>query len=367
MRSQVYFSGFKNGKRSALEALTLLLNRCDPGVVQKNALIALKLTFAEEGNTSYIRPRFIREIVDWIKSHGGKPFLTDSNTLYRGERTNGVDHLLCAIKNGFGFSVTGAPIIISDGLTSKDNVEIRGGPKYFDSIRCASALYYADGIVVVSHVTGHLATGMGGAIKNLGMGAASRSGKQRMHASVKPSFARIDLCTGCGKCVLACNWQAVQVVDGKAVFDLERCVGCGECIVTCPENALRILWTEKSETLGEKISEVCLAVARGKKEKMLFLNFLLDVTPDCDCLQSAGNPIVPNLGILASTDPVALDKASVDLITASEGLPASGLKSRKSGTDKFRDLRPHIDWSAQLKYGAEIGLGSLEYDLLTLE
>jgi uncharacterized Fe-S center protein len=366
MKPVVYYSSFKNGKRAPLEALTLVLKRCDAGIFNKNNLVALKMTFAEEGNTTHIRPRFIREVVTWIKDHGGKPFLTDSNTLYHGERTNGVDHLQCAIRNGFSYAVVEAPIIIADGLNSRDIVEIEAGPKHFKTIKCGSAIHYADALVVLSHVTGHLGTGLAGAVKNVGMGAASRSGKQRMHATVKPAFVSPDLCSGCGVCVTSCRWEAVRVAAGKADFDLARCVGCGECIVTCPEDALRILWSENPETLGEKIAEVCLAVMKPKKEKTLLINFLMDVTPDCDCLMAAGQPIIPNLGILASTDPVALDKASADLITASEGTQAAGLEGRKPGADKFKALRPQIDWFAQLAYGDKIGLGSLDYEMVEL-
>jgi len=305
-------------------------------------------------------------VVSWIKGRRGKPFLTDSNTLYHGERTNSVDHLLCALKNGFGFTSVEAPIIISDGLTSKDTVEVEAGPKYFKTIKYGSAIHYADALVVLTHLTGHLGTGMAGAIKNVGMGAASRSAKQQMHASVKPKFVSRDICTGCGTCITACHWDAVVVENGKARFDLARCAGCGECIVTCPEEALKILWTENPETLGEKIAEVCLAITKMKKNKSLFINFLTDVTPDCDCLMTSGNPIVPNLGILASTDPVALDRASVDLITASEGLPGAGLEKREPGADKFKALRPHIEWFSQLRYGQEIGLGSLDFEMIEL-
>jgi uncharacterized Fe-S center protein len=259
-------------------------------------------------------------------------------------------------------------VIIADGLTSKDYCEVTVNLKHFKTVKYGSVAHYADSLICLSHFKGHLAAGFGGAIKNLGMGLGSRSMKQRMHASVRPEFTKGAKCTGCGECFRVCEFDAICIVEKKARFDFEKCSGCGECIVTCPEQCLKILWNESPAGVGEKMVETCAAILKKKKDKALFFNFLIDITPDCDCFPWNDHPFAPNIGILASHDPIAIDQASADLVTEAGVLPASDLDGKAGkGQDKFRALRPNVDWTIHLKYGEEIGLGSTQYERIDIE
>ena len=367
--ADVFFASSKVGRQKGLkERFAELIDRTGLACIATGDLTAIKLHFGERGNTAYIRPFYMGVLVDKIRERGGKPFLTDTNTLYHGMRMNGVDHLELAASHGFVYPVVRAPLVIADGIRSRNWVEEEVSLTHFHSVRYAADIHSSDVLIGVAHFKGHLATGFGGAIKNIGMGIGSRAMKQKMHADVKPAFSSGKSCTGCGSCAGICPAEAIHVEENRAVFDLERCFGCAECITLCPQGALRILWNESPRRLGEKIAEVALAVLKRKGGKKLFFNFLLDVTPDCDCFPSSDNPIVQNIGILASVDPVAIDMASADLVNRSRGLPGSSLKSGfEPGEDKFRALYPKIDWEAQLEYAERIGLGERSYELRTVE
>ncbi len=367
--SEVFFTSARtNTNESLITKFGRLIHRVGIEFISPEDLVAIKLHMGDEGTTGYIRPIYVREAVDQIKARRGKPFLTDATTLYRGMRHNGVDYLNLAFRNGFSLATVGAPVIISDGIKSQDVVEVKVGLKHFQSVKYASAVHYADALVVVSHFTGHLGAGYGATIKNLGMGAASKSQKQRMHGIVKPEHKDESLCTGCGECVEVCAYGAVQVEGGRSKFDLERCAGCAECIAVCPQGALRILWDESPGNLQEKLAETAYGILKAKKGRAAFFNFLLDVTPDCDCLSRSDTPIVPNIGILGSRDPVAIDQAAVDLVNQQPGLKNSALSSGfDPGEDKLRALYPDVDWSCQLAYGEEIGLGQRSYELVDID
>jgi len=364
----VYFASSRtSGNRSLLTKLDDVARIPELRVVGEGELVAVKTHFGDDGTTRFIRPIYIRRIVELTKQQGGKPFVTDTTTLYRGARANGVDYLELAERNGFSRGAVGAPVVIADGITSMDVEEIRVGLKHFDTIKVAGAAYHADAMVVASHFKGHLAVGFGGAIKNLSMGLGSRSAKQRMHADVKPEFKDMELCSGCGTCVEVCPAGAAALRNGKASFDLESCIGCAECITSCPQGALRILWNGPSESVQEKMVEAAWAVTRGKVGKILYLNFILEVTPDCDCLSWSDNPIVPDVGVLASLDPVSIDQAAADLVNRQPGMPNSALQSGlEPGEDKFRALHPEIDWTRQLSYGEQVGLGRRTYELVEI-
>jgi hypothetical protein len=353
-------------KESLVKKFARLIKLVGLDFVKPGSLVAIKLSVGELGNMAFLRPQFAAELVERVKAAGGKPFLTDSNCLYPGSRNNAVDHLLNAYKNGFTYSTVGAPMIIADGLTSKDYAEVDVNLKHFKTVRYGAAAHYADSIICLSHFKGHLVASFGGTIKNLAMGLGSRSMKQRMHASVKPEFTKRDNCTGCGECASVCDYAAVRIVDQKASFDHATCVGCGECIVTCPEHCLRILWNEAPEVLGEKMIETSVGILKRKQGKALFFNFLLDITPDCDCFPWNDNPFAPNIGILASTDPIAIDRASIDLINQEGALAHSELEGKAGkGEDKLLAMRPDIDWASYLRYGQEVKLGSTDYKLIT--
>lgn len=337
-------------------------------LVDPGDLVAVKLSFGEPGNTAYLRPQFVRRVVKKIKECGGKPFLTDANTLYVSRRANAVDHLEAALENGFAYSVVGAPLVIADGLIGKDFVEIPTKKKHFEFIKVGSAAYNSNAIIGLAHFKGHEATGFGGAIKNIGMGFGSRSGKQMMHSDVLP-VVDLEKCLACGKCIRWCPAQAISLVSSSkrhAFINQEVCIGCGECTVTCPNGALEIGWKQEENLLQEKIVEFTWGILEEKKEKAGFINFLLDICPDCDCASWSDIPVVNDIGILASKDIVALDQASIDLVNNQEGLPDSELgKKVPKKQDKFKPIH-NIDWEVQLKYAEEIGLGNRDYKLVEI-
>jgi uncharacterized Fe-S center protein len=334
---------------------------------KKRPLIAVKLHFGEKGNTSYIRPNFVRLVVDEVWNNGGRPFLTDANTLYVGTRSEAVSHLTTAIENGFAYAVVRAPLVIADGLTGKAEVEVEINKEQFQTVYLAEALVEAEGLVALSHFKCHEMSGFGGALKNLAMGGASRRGKLSQHSNISPTITE-KKCTGCAECVAHCAHEAISLnpETGKAVIDPKKCVGCAECILVCPYANIQIQWNEAIPVFLKKMMEYAYGVMLGKKERAVFINFITQVSPACDCYGYNDAPIVPDLGILASTDPVAIDQACADLVLQSPGLPGTALKDLGPGSDKFRDIYPQIDWPIQLEYAEQLGLGSRSYELVRL-
>lgn len=332
-------------------------------MVAPGDLVAIKMHFGEKGNTAYIHPPFVRRIVEQVKKKGGKPFLVDTTTLYVGSRANAVDHLVTAIENGFAYAVVGAPLIIGDGLKGRDFVNVPIHQKHFSEVKIAASIYHADALFALSHFKGHEATGFGGALKNLGMGGGSRAGKQMMHSDVLPRL-KLENCKGCAKCERWCPSGAIKVEEAKARIDSALCIGCGECVVTCPNQAVRISWKTEKDVIQEKIAEYALGVLSEKKGKAGFINFVLGVTPDCDCCSWSDAPLVRDLGILAAQDPVALDQASLDLVNQEIGLPGTRLNELHS-RDKFGSIHG-VDSTVQLAYAEKIGLGTREYRLIKI-
>ncbi|MDW7673449.1 MAG: DUF362 domain-containing protein [Bacillota bacterium] len=333
--------------------------------ISEDDLTAIKLHFGELGNTTYLRPVFFRKVVEQIKNYGGKPYLTDTNTLYVGSRANAVDHLNTAIANGFGYDSVNAPLIIADGLTGKNFIEVEINKKHCKKVKLAGDIVNAQSIVAVSHFKGHMLTGFGGTLKNLAMGGASRGGKQVMHSSLLPEVT--EACIGCATCQEWCPANAIEMVDDKAVIAPDICMGCGECPVSCPIRAIKIQWADTTSNVQERIAEYAYGLLKGKENKAIFINFLTDVTPDCDCVGWSDRPIVPDIGILVATDPVAIDQASVDLVNQQQGFVDSALgKNHAPGEDKFRGVHQKIDWSVQLAHGQAIGLGSRSYKLIQI-
>ena len=364
MSSDVFLASVR-AKRgdSLLEKVEKLFDQVGfNAIVQSKDLVAIKLHFGEKGNTAYIRPQFIRRIVNKVKAQGGKPFLTDSNTLYVGSRSNAVDHLQTAIENGFAYAVVDAPLIIADGLSGQDFERVEINLKHFKDVKISSVGVHADALIAVSHFKGHAATGFGGTIKNLGMGLGSRSGKQMMHSDVLPKVNQ-NKCLGCGKCTKYCPENTITMEEGKALIIEGKCIGCGECTAICPVYAVDINWKTDADTIQEKMVEYVYGVLKNKQGKAGFINFVTDVSPDCDCCGWNDAPVVGDIGILASTDPIALDQACADLVNQAQPLKESLLGSQSSETDKFRALYPAVDWTIQLAYGEKIGLGSRKYNL----
>ncbi|MHC1743818.1 MAG: DUF362 domain-containing protein [Syntrophobacteraceae bacterium] len=346
---------------------------------KKNGLTAVKIHFGERGNTAFVRPLFVQPIIEAVREAGGKPFLTDASTLYVGTRGNAVDHLRTAVLNGFAFSVLGAPLIIADGIDGRDEVAIPLALKHFETAYIGSAVVHADALVSVAHFKLHEASGFGGAIKNVGMGAASRRGKMAQHSDVAPKLF-LEKCIGCGLCRDQCAHDAIHLEDRPAdspkpapevtrmaVIDQERCVGCARCIHTCPQGALGIDWAEDLVNFMEKMVEYTVGAIKDKEGRALYVNFVTQVSPACDCYPFADAPIVPDIGILASRDPVAIDQACMDLVNAQPALENSCLKDNPmASVDKVKAVYPHIDWEHQLRYAEQVGLGRRDYELTRL-
>lgn len=356
MQSKVYFSSLKNKKlNSPLNKIKKLFSLLEPGrYFEKKSLVAIKTHFGELGNTAFINPIYIRPIAESLIQLGVKPYLTDTNTLYVGMRTNSVDHLKNAYLNGFNYSTLQLPVIIADGLRGENSVSVEINAELLSSVKLAADIINADGMVVVSHFKGHEISGFGGAIKNLSMGCASREGKLEMH-SVSTPLVHEEKCTSCGRCLSGCAHGAIDIKP-KAKIN-ENCTGCARCIAVCPENAIGINWDETSENTQLKMAEYAYGVNKALKGKILYINILTNISPACDCYPGNDTPITGDIGFLSSTDPVAIDKASFDLVKKCMG----------GSSDPFKDIYPYLDSTIQLKHAEKLGLGSCDYELVTIK
>ena len=392
MASEVFFTDLRTGPgNNLLVKLENLVSTAGIGKIGfRDKFVAIKIHFGEYGNMAYLRPNYAAVIVRMIQNLGGKPFLTDANTLYSGSRSDAVGHLRTAMVNGFNRIATGCDVIIADGLRGNDEriIDVQG--KYCPSPRIAAAIAEADIIISLNHFKGHEQAGFGGAVKNLGMGSGSVAGKREMHSTAQPVID-IANCTGCGVCEKHCAHDAVHVVDGKAAIDLEKCVGCGQCVAMCRCGGAVMGSTESCDILNFKIDEYAKAVLKGKPN--FHISFIMNVSPECDCWGHNDAAIVPDLGIAASFDPVALDRACADLVNAAPTLRTGNELSDKEAaccsdghhsggdccchggegkshpghggtSDKFNFLHPDTNWSTGLDYAEQIGLGSNDYTLI---
>jgi uncharacterized Fe-S center protein len=357
MKSKVYFTNIRKSDDTAsiagrLDALIQKSNLLD--LISVGDKTAIKLHFGEEGNTGYVRPEYLRIIVDRLKQRQAQPFLADTNTLYRGRRTNSAEHLKLAYEHGFTPDKVNAEVIIPDD-TKKENVSaVAINGKFVKIAKIARVFRDAAAIVGVAHFKGHMMTGFGGALKNLGMGCATREGKLAQHCDVSP-FVITKKCTGCQACIAVCPAGAITLKDGKAFIDNAKCIGCASCIAACDKyHAIEIKWESGGESIQEKMIEYAKAVLNNKKDKAVFFNFALKITKECDCLAKDDPRIAPDVGIFASIDPVSLDKASFDLVV------------RRSGKDIFKEAHPERDGMKQLEYAVKLGLGNMEYELIDL-
>lgn len=360
MSSTVYMTGMHS--RSQDNNKLAKINRlCDAinlkKIIKKDDLCAVKIHFGEYGNDTHIKPVFARCVIDKIRKAGGNPFLTDSTTLYSGMRHNAVDHMNVAYMHGFSPATVNAPIIIADGLFGKNDVAVRINKKHFEEVFIADAIRNAPSMIVMSHFKGHEMAGFGGAIKNLAMGGGSVRGKREQHGThVQIEDAK---CVGCGRCVKVCPQKALYMEDQKSHLDVSKCIGCFECITVCPSKAISIDWTTEIIPFMERMTEYAYGVVKGREKRIGYINFVVNVTPDCDCVSWSDAFLVPDIGILASTDPVALDQACYDLICT-----AKSLDPKLEGvSDKFRARWPHTRGDIQLIYGEQVGLGKCEYKL----
>lgn len=354
-KSIVYFTDVKkDSNKSLIERLATMIDRSKLFTTIKSSdRVAIKMHFGERGGHAYIRTPFIGKIVQKVKEYGGIPFVTDTNTLYSHKRHNAIDHLETAAINGFTSETVGAPIIIADGLIGKDQETIKIKGSHFKEIYIASAIYHADFIIAATHFTGHPMGGFGGSIKNLAMGCASMKGKYLQHSEYVPKVDE-NLCKLCETCIENCGYDAIKKGKNSIYFIAKNCVGCGECISVCKYGAISPKYPNEAKKLQEKMVEYVMGIKNQKKEKIIYINFLIDISPGCDCYSLSNSPILEDLGILLSDDPIAIDKASVDLV------------DKQCGVDKFKVIYKDIDWKWQLDYGRQMGIGNEEYEIINL-
>lgn len=336
-----------------------------PDIIKEGDLTAIKLHFGELGNDTYIKPVFVRQVVESIRKLSGKPFLTDTNTMYIGSRHNATDHLTTAIRHGFAYAVVDAPVIIADGLTGNSYGEVAIPGNHFTSVKIAQDILDADAMIVLTHVKGHALAGFGGAIKNLAMGCAPPMGKRDQHQGMQAEVSEEE-CVACGYCVPQCPFGAIHMEE-KAIVDKSVCYGCSACLQVCPEHAISFNWERDVPQFLERMAEYALGAVSGKQEKILYISFLTNITPDCDCVPWSDSPIVPDIGFLASVDPVAIDAAALDLINQEQGLMCSSLHCHhEPGEDKFTGVWEKVGGYHQIEYGQVIGLGSRDYILVEI-
>jgi len=321
--------------------------------LDKSDFVALKIHFGEKHNTGYILPAWLKGLVGAVHQKTPRAFLSDSNTLYVGHRSNSVDHIRLAWSHGFTPDALDAPVIIADGLIGHDQREGTASAGRVAAPKIASAFLHSDALICLSHATGHVQTGIGAALKNTGMGCASRAGKLDQHSVSHPRVTA-KACRNCGLCKDYCPAAAIVQDAGHVRIDDGACIGCGECLVVCKYGAIKLRWDEDAARIQEKVAEYALHVHRHFKGKAAYLNFLVKITKNCDCMAKDEPRIVPDIGLLASRDPVAVDAATADLVVA-----------RSAGRDVWR-AGYDLDWSAQLRHGEAIGLGSRAYKLVEL-
>jgi uncharacterized protein len=365
-KSKVYFIDFHTSpKQNILQKLQGLLEKSGMYDIDfSKKITAIKIHFGEPGNMAYLRPNYAGVVARSISNKGGLPFLTDSNTLYKGRRANGVDHLQSAMENGFVPAVTGCQVIIADGIKGLDYVEVEINQKNCKSAKIGAAIANADIIISINHFKGHEAAGFGGCLKNIGMGSGSIGGKLEMHSDSQPIIVE-ENCTACKICEKNCAHDAIHVIKDKkvAVIDYNKCIGCGQCVAVCQYDSAQVKWN--SRTMLEKIAEYTLAATKDKPS--FHINFVMDISPNCDCWNFNDVPIAPNIGILASTDPVAIDQASVDLVNKAPVNKGCVIDGHDHIDDKFTAIFPNTNWKAGLEYAESIGLGSREYELIHLK
>ncbi len=372
-KSKVYFTDFRT--QVGTSWTTKLQRLCIAAGIKNidfdKKFVAIKMHFGELGNLSFLRPNYAKAIADLVKEQGGLPFLTDCNTLYPGSRKNALEHIECANINGFNSISTGCQIIIGDGLKGTDDVEIpvKNG-EICKTAKIGRAVMDADVFISLAHFKGHESTGFGGAIKNIGMGCGSRAGKMEQHSSGKV-VVKESKCRGCRRCAKECGSDAISYVNNKAVIDKDICKGCGRCIGACSFDAIRNEQWDAGDLLDKKMAEYAQAVVQDRP--CFHINLMMDISPNCDCHSENDAAILPNIGMAASFDPIALDQACVDLCQQAEPIPNSQLGDNLSKPDwhhyhdHFMDNNPNVHWKETLEHGEKIGIGTREYELIRIK
>ena len=366
-KSKVYFTDFRAKQgMNVLQKIDRLIREAGIDKIDfKNKFVAIKIHFGEPGNIAYLRPNFAKVVADYVKEKGGYPFLTDCNTLYVGRRKNGLEHIDTAYENGFTPFSTGCNVIIGDGIKglSEVYVPVRNGELCEKAI-IGKEIMEADIVISLAHFKGHEMTGFGGALKNIGMGCGSRAGKMDMHSASGPKV-KTDKCVGCGSCMRNCAHGAISIVDKKAVIDRDKCAGCGRCIGACPFDAMAYIGDSSVEITSKKMAEYAMAVLDGREN--FHINIVNNVSPYCDCHSENDVPIVPDIGMFASFDPVAIDVACADAVNAQPVMPNSILAERdQCHHDHFTDTHPVTNWKYCVDHAEKIGLGTKEYELIEI-
>ncbi len=341
-KSKVYYLA-----QDQFDKVPAMIEKAAGDFIKENTLVALKLHFGEKGNKGFIKPEWVKPVAKWVKTKKASPFLTDTNTIYRGNRSDAVNHLMLAQGHGFKIEKVGAPVIIACGLRGQGADEVQIDGDHYKSVQIARAIRRSGAMIVLSHTKGHILTGFGGAIKNLGMGCAVKAAKYSMHAGMVPKM-EVDKCVACGACVKWCAGHALTLVNDKIVLDDQKCVGCGECIIACPKGVFDVPWQMGGGVVQEKIAEHAAGAVKDKP--VCYVNYMHFITRNCDCMPTEKEgALLDDLGILISTDPVAIDQASIDYI------------NKMAGKDLLKELNP-VDCTVQLAHAEKMGLGKREYE-----
>ena len=357
MKAKVYLIPVADGANLAEQAAAMAKAYEVIGadqVITKQDFVAIKIHVGEKKNTTHVKPELVKELVARVQAKGGQAFLTETSTLYKGERENGVKHILHAHRHGFSIEKTGAPFIMADGLAGNTEYEVAVDGELHQNVKIAREIVAADAMLVVSHPTGHPAAGLGACIKNLGMGLASRMGKMRQHSAMLPEVNE-ETCQYCQKCIKWCPQDAIVEQNGKAYIITDKCIGCGECLAVCRFDAVKYDWNAESGFMQRSMAEHAYGIIKEKQGKAVYFNVMIDMTKDCDCFSVKQEKCIPDIGILVSTDPVAIDKATLDLTAQAHGKTLAEISYA------------HHDAMIQIKHGAKIGMGVLDYELITVE
>ncbi len=369
-KSKVYYTSFKTSYTENIpQKLRRLITTAGiQNIDFTDKYAAIKIHFGELGNLAFLRPNYAKVVADVVKEQGGKVFLTDCNTLYVGSRKNALDHLDTAYENGYSPFSTGCHVLIADGLKGTDEALVPVDGEYVKEAKVGRALMDADVLISLTHFKGHEATGFGGALKNIGMGGGSRAGKMEMHCDGKPNVSQRK-CVGCGMCTRVCAHSAITVTDKKAEIDHDKCVGCGRCIGVCPKDAVRPGFDSSNDVLNYKIAEYSKAICQDRP--CFHISIICDVSPNCDCHAENDIPIIPNVGMFASFDPVALDVACADACNKQPVISGSILSKNKEQDhdechDHFHVTHPDTNWRSCVEHAQKIGLGTMEYELIEI-
>ncbi|MDO4965137.1 MAG: DUF362 domain-containing protein [Lachnospiraceae bacterium] len=374
--SKVYYTSFKTTmNENLLQKLHRLMKTAGFEDIDFNEkFTAIKIHFGELGNLAFLRPNYAKVVADYVKELGGKPFLTDCNTLYVGSRKNALDHIETAYLNGFSPLSTGCQVIIADGLKGTDETIVPIDGDYVKEAKIGHAVMDADVFISLNHFKGHEMAGFGGAIKNIGMGCGSRAGKMEQHCQGKPHVDQSE-CVGCGACLRICAHEGPEIANGKATINHDKCVGCGRCLAVCPKDAIAADFADSIALLNYRMAEYAYAVCKDRPT--FHISLICDVSPNCDCHSENDIPIIPNIGMLASFDPVALDVACADLCNKMPAMPGSILDDNIKAhvdhhhdhsheKDHFNMTHPDTEWKSCIAQAKKMGLGTDEYELITI-